>query len=105
MEPKNYAGPERRAPVRVPPECGPRSDCSHASDAAADAANQAVRKVFAILGVDIDEPAQVAEFQEDLRFGRKLRRIADHGTMALVGAFAIAVGAAIWVGITSKLGK
>ena len=44
-----------------------------------DAADRAVKKVFAILGVDIDKPESVEEFREDLRFGRKLRKASDHG--------------------------
>ena len=33
-------------------------------------ADKSVKKVFAILGVDIDDPQQVEEFREDLRFGK-----------------------------------
>lgn len=50
---------------------------------AEQAADHAVRKVFAILGVDIDKPESVEEFREDLRFGKKLRRVADHSLLAL----------------------
>jgi len=46
----------------------------------------------------------VAEFQADLRFGSRLRRIADHGAMAMVAALGVGVLAALWAGITSKLG-
>lgn len=67
------------------------------------AADLAVKKVFAILGVDIDRPESVEEFRADLRFGRKLRRIADHGTLAFIGIVAAALAAAIWAGVVSKI--
>ena len=69
-----------------------------------DVADRAVRKVFAILGVDIDKPESVSEFQADLRFGRSLRKGADHGFFAFIGLVAIAVGAALWAGVISKIG-
>ena len=75
--------------------------CPHASKAA----EIAVKKVFAILGVDITVPKEVADFQQNLRFGANMRRAADKGVLAIVGAFAVAVGAALWVGIVSALTK
>lgn len=41
------------------------------------AAEDAVRKVFAILGIDVDVPKEVEEFRENLRFGASMRRAAD----------------------------
>ena len=67
-------------------------------------ADEAVRKVFAILGVDIDRPESVAEFQDDLRFGRRLRRASDHGILAMVGLLIVGLGATLWAGIVSKVG-
>jgi hypothetical protein len=69
-----------------------------------DAADRAVKKVFAILGVDIDKPESVEEFREDLRFGKRMRKAADHGFLALVGLFVVGLGAIIWAGIIAKLG-
>ena len=69
-----------------------------------DAADRAVKKVFAILGVDIDKPESVEEFREDLRFGKRMRKAADHGFLALVGLFVVGLGAIIWAGIMAKLG-
>jgi len=63
-----------------------------------------VKKVFAILGVDIDRPESVEEFREDLRFGKKMRKAADHGFLAIVGLIVVALGAALWAGIVAKLG-
>jgi hypothetical protein len=68
-----------------------------------EAADRAVKKVFAILGVDVDKPESVENFREDLRFGRKLRKAADHGFLALVGLIVVAMGAALWAGIVSKI--
>jgi hypothetical protein len=68
-----------------------------------DAADRAVKKVFAILGVDIDKPESIEEFREDLRFGRKLRKAADHGTMAFVGTLVVGLCIAAWAGIGAKL--
>jgi hypothetical protein len=68
-----------------------------------DAADRAVKKVFAILGVDVDKPESVEEFREDLRFGKKMRKAADHGFLAIVGLLVIGLGAAVWAGIMSKL--
>lgn len=69
-----------------------------------DAADRAVKKVFAILGVDVDKPESVEEFREDLRFGKRMRRAADHGLLALVGLVVIGLGAAVWAGIVSEVG-
>lgn len=70
-----------------------------------DAADRAVKKVFAILGVDIDKPESVEEFREDLRFGKKLRKIADHSTLAFFGVLAVGLASLIWIGVQSKFGK
>lgn len=77
------------------------AQCSHAAQAAEDAADSAVRKVFAILGVDLDDPKQVEEFREDLRFGAKLRKLAEHSVLAFFGAVATAFAAAVWVVVTN----
>jgi hypothetical protein len=65
-----------------------------------DVADRAVKKVFAILGVDIDKPESIEEFREDLRFGRKMRKAADHSFMTIsIGAVAVGLCIAIWTGI------
>ena len=72
---------------------------------AEQAADHAVRKVFAILGVDIDKPESVEEFREDLRFGKKLRRVADHSLLALFGVVMAGLAAAVWAGIVQNITK
>ena len=67
------------------------------------AAREAVKETFAILGVDINDPKQVAEFQQDLRFGRSMRCLANKGLMAATTAISVAMVAALGVGITSRL--
>lgn len=77
--------------------------CLPADVVSARAADRAVKNVFAHLGVDIDRPESVEEFRSDLRFGRKLRKIADHGTLAFIGVVAAALAAAVWAGIVSNI--
>lgn len=73
-----------------------------ASDAQ-ETADLAVKKVFAILGIDINNPASVEEFREDLRFGRRMRKLADHGSMALIGTLVVGLCIAVWTGITTRI--
>lgn len=75
---------------------------SHSPDVAA-AANLAVKQVFYLLGVDVDSAKSVENFRADLRFGNKLRRMADHGAMGMVGVMVVGLGAAIWHGIVSAI--
>lgn len=80
-------------------------DRTHCNDETCqEAADRAVKKVFAILGVDIDKPESVEEFREDLRFGKRMRKAADHGTLVLFGAIAVGLAATVWAGIVSKVG-
>lgn len=77
--------------------------CAYADLMSEDAAENAVKKVFSILGVNIDRPESVEEFREDLRFGRKMRKVADHGLLAFFGVVAAALAAAVWAGIVSNI--
>jgi hypothetical protein len=64
-----------------------------------EAADLAVKKVFFILGVNVDDAKSVEDFREDLRFGRKLRKLANHGTVGFVGIIALGLATALWHGI------
>ncbi len=75
-------------------------ECPHAEKAA----QLAVKKVFAILGVDVDVPKDVEEFRENLRFGASMRRAADKGMFAIVAFVAVACVAVMWTGIVTKIG-
>lgn len=77
--------------------------CAYSERISEDAAEHAVKKVFAILGVDIERPESVEEFREDLRFGKRMRKAADHGTLAFFGVVAAAFAAAVWAGIVSNI--
>jgi 23S rRNA U2552 (ribose-2'-O)-methylase RlmE/FtsJ len=77
-------------------DCGTRPECTEIAD-------KAVKKTFAILGVDIDKPESVEEFRQDLRFGKRLRKIADHSTLAFVSVVIVALAGAMWLGLVSKI--
>lgn len=87
---------EKQSPCGLPPE-----HCPHIKEAA----DEAVRKVFAILGVDVDVPKDVEQFRENLRFGASMRRAADKGMLAIVGAIAVGAMAALWAGVVSSIVK
>jgi isopentenyldiphosphate isomerase len=78
----------------------PCGHCPHVKQAA----DETVKKVFAILGVAIDVPKEVEEFRENLRFGANMRRAADKGMLTIIGVVITAMLAALWVGIISKVG-
>lgn len=77
-----------------------RKSCTHADDAA----EKAVKKTFAILGVDIDSPREVSEFQQSLRFSDKLRKTADKGILTFIVTLVGLMGTALWLGLKIKLG-
>jgi len=86
--------PEEKHQCTLPPQY-----CPHVKEAA----DEAVKKVFAILGVDIEVPREVEQFRENLRFGASMRRAADRGMMAFVGILVTALLAALWAGVVSKV--
>ena len=69
-----------------------------------EAAKTAVKQVFAILGVDVDDPGEVEEFRKDLRFGQMMRRASDRSFYAVVVMAFTAIGLAAWTGISAKMG-
>lgn len=85
---------EEKHQCTVPPEY-----CPHVKEAA----DEAVKKVFAILGVDIDVPKEVEEFRENLRFGASMRRAADKGMLTVIGVLVTVMLAALWAGIVTKI--
>lgn len=64
-------------------------------------ADHAVKKTFAILGVDIADPESVEEFRQDLRFGKRLRKISDHAQLGMVALVGAGIVYAVWEGIKS----
>ena len=79
-------------------KCPSEHHCTFADTAA----ENAVKKTFAILGVDIDRPGDVEKFREDLRFGGRLRKFADKSAMAFWVAILGLVAAAIFLRIMGK---
>lgn len=97
---------EANKPIRRSHSCDAAEQgvqCAYSERMSEDAAEHAVKKVFAILGVDIERPESVEEFREDLRFGKRMRKVADHGTLAFFGVVAAAFAAAVWAGIVSNI--
>ncbi len=83
------------------PQCPENADsCPHV----VTSAELAVKKVFAILGVDVDKPDKVEEFRENLRFGAHMRRAADRGMLAMVVVFCAGIMSAIWLGVYKMMG-
>ena len=78
--------------------------CSEHDSIIQAAADHAVKKTFAILGVDVADPESVEEFRQDLRFGKRMRKMSDHGQLALAAMFFIGLGWAVFEGIKSKMG-
>lgn len=77
----------------------PCESCSTAKDAA----DEAVKKVFAILGVNVNEPKEVEEFRENLRFGASMRKAADRGFIAIISLIATGMVITFWTGVISKI--
>ena len=75
------------------------TECPHAEESA----RRAVKMVFSILGVDVDDPAKVEEFRKSLRWSDSMRKGAEHGFIAFIGVIAVAVSAAIWAGIIQAI--
>lgn len=75
---QEWGGEERRGHGECPsPGC------------AQSAAEQAVKQVFAILGVNIDNPSEVEQFRELLRFVKSVKSAAGGGMTAFLGALAV----------------
>jgi hypothetical protein len=80
--------------------CLPKESSCPQSEAAAD---QAVRKVFAVLGVDFDDPESLENFRRDLRVAGTIRKAVDRGVMVAAAAIAAGICAAVWASITSHM--
>ncbi len=87
-----------------PPDQIERRAVPHHREIIEEAANSAVKKTFAILGVDIDRPESVEEFREDLRFGRRLRKMSDHGQLVMIGILIGGILFAVWAGMKALVG-
>ncbi|MCP5245673.1 MAG: hypothetical protein H6937_06920 [Burkholderiales bacterium] len=70
-----------------------------------DAAKKAVREVFRLFDVDVDDPKSIKEFREDLRFGGQMRKYADRGMIVLVTVVTGAMALALWEGLVANIKK
>lgn len=84
---------------KEPCENAINGECKFASRTA----KVAVHQTFAILGVDVDNPAAVEEFRKSLRFGDSMRKAADKGLLALVVVVVGMSSAVFWQGLVSKI--
>ena len=63
------------------------------------AAERAVCKTFAILGVDVNKPESVEAFREDLRFSKHMRKYTTTGITAAIMALVAGLCTALWLGL------
>jgi hypothetical protein len=68
-----------------------------------DLTKKSVREFFYHIGVNVDDPASLESFREDLRFSRRLRKAANHGSLAMVGAISVGVVVVLWSGLVDKV--
>ncbi|MDR2366434.1 MAG: hypothetical protein LBD68_11395 [Zoogloeaceae bacterium] len=87
-----YTGAERR-----------KESAEFCEDVARRASEMTLEKTFAILGVDIHDPQQVADFQDSLRYLARLKKISDHGILALVAALSVGLVGVIFLGFITKV--
>lgn len=67
----------------------------------AQIAKAAVKEVFALLGVDVDDPEKVEEFRKDLRFGGSMRRATDRGVVVVMGTVLTMIATALCLGVVA----
>lgn len=82
-----------------PTDCETSQTCKYAKAAADAAADSAVKKTFAIMGVDVDDPEKVEDFRMDLRFGRSMRKAANRGMLAAVAVITSGILMLMWNGL------
>ena len=82
-----------------------RPDCENRQFCCSTTADNAVKQVFSILGVDIENPESVEEFREDMRFGRKLRIATNRGVLAIFSVVAASIASLLWVTIENYFRK
>ena len=65
---------------------------------------EAVKKAFSHLGVDIDDPKDLQIFRDDLRFGGVFRCAAAKSFYALLIAIFGGIGVSIWLAFKDQFG-
>lgn len=69
-----------------------------------DAANKAVKIAFSHLGVDVDNPTELQNFRDDLRFGGVFRQAMSRSFMAVIAAIFGGIGFSLWLVFKDKFG-
>ena len=67
-----------------------------------EAARSAVKQVFNILGVDVDDPKQVEDFREGLRFGEGLLEMSKRGKIAVMLSVIGLATVAVWYSLFGR---
>jgi hypothetical protein len=67
------------------------------------AADRAVKRVFEIMGVDVDKPEQVNQFRKGINFGQDLQKFANRGLMTIVIVVCTLGVGALFLGIAYKI--
>ena len=67
-----------------------------------EAAEYAVKHVFEILGVNVDDPQQVENFRKGLRFGEEMLQMTKKGKVALMFSIISLATAALWYSMWGK---
>jgi hypothetical protein len=66
--------------------------------------DMAIKKTFAHLGVNIDDPKDLQIFRDDLRFGGVFRSAATKSFYALLAAIFGGIGLSIWIAFKDQFG-
>lgn len=69
-----------------------------------DAAHRAVRTAFGHLGVDVDDPNELEQFRNDLRFGGVFRQAVSRSFLALLAAIFGGIGLSFWFAFKDQFG-
>jgi hypothetical protein len=69
-----------------------------------DAAHLAVKTAFGHMGVNVEEPAELENFRNDLRFGGVFRSAVSKSFFALVAAIFGGIGLSLWLTFKDQLG-
>ena len=67
-----------------------------------EAATRAVKHVFEILGIDVDNPKQVENFRRGLRFGEDMYLYSKRAKLAVLFSMISLATAAIWYSLWGK---
>lgn len=73
--------------------------------AADEGAEKAVDRMFAMLGVDVNDPQQVEALREDIRLARRLRSAFDRSLAWGLTALVMMLGSFVVIAVHARWGK